>query len=249
MSTDKDWEKWGSRSPYFGVLSRGKYRDENLSDSARRDFFGSGAKHVERVLCQYADENQRKPATVLDYGCGVGRLLIPFASQAHRVTGADVSPSMLEQARRNLEEFQTSNCDLICVRETLSELGGPFELVHSVLVLQHIHPRQGMEIIKVLGQCVADNGMIHIQFFVGCNAPKWKRTLVLSRYRIPPLNWIRNLVKGRPVFEPAMQLHVYSESEVEKTLASVGVTRFKSMQSSSPDREFESLTWIGKRVK
>jgi glycogen synthase len=41
----------------------------------------------------------RAPMTILDVGCGPGRLLAPLA-RSHQVTGSDISPEMLEEARR-----------------------------------------------------------------------------------------------------------------------------------------------------
>ena len=39
-------------------------------------------------------------ARILDLGCGVGRLAIPLAARGYRVTCYDVSPPLLEEARR-----------------------------------------------------------------------------------------------------------------------------------------------------
>jgi len=39
-------------------------------------------------------------AAVLDVGCGTGSLALLLAEQGHRVTGVDLSPVMVERARR-----------------------------------------------------------------------------------------------------------------------------------------------------
>jgi SAM-dependent methyltransferase len=39
------------------------------------------------------------PKTILDMGCGTGRLAVALAERGHRVTGADPSPGMLQVAR------------------------------------------------------------------------------------------------------------------------------------------------------
>jgi ubiquinone/menaquinone biosynthesis C-methylase UbiE len=41
-------------------------------------------------------------AEVLDVGCGTGSLALLLAEHGHRVTGVDLSPSMVEHARRKL---------------------------------------------------------------------------------------------------------------------------------------------------
>ncbi|MBV8817933.1 MAG: class I SAM-dependent methyltransferase [Acidobacteriaceae bacterium] len=48
----------------------------------------------------YLDEVRRcGPGPVLDLACGSGRITIPLARQGVEITGADLSPSMLERAR------------------------------------------------------------------------------------------------------------------------------------------------------
>ncbi|WP_307631157.1 class I SAM-dependent methyltransferase [Streptomyces turgidiscabies] len=43
-----------------------------------------------------------RPADVLDLGCGTGSVSLLAAEQGHRVTGVDLSPAMVEQARGKL---------------------------------------------------------------------------------------------------------------------------------------------------
>src|SRR5690242_5009291 len=52
----------------------------------------------------YLDEAARagEPGTVLEIGCGTGRLTLPLARAGHVVTGVDLSPAMLARARSKL---------------------------------------------------------------------------------------------------------------------------------------------------
>jgi len=47
--------------------------------------------------------------TVLDYGCGVGRWTLWFAPEVHRVVGIDLSPAMVDAARRFASEQGIQN--------------------------------------------------------------------------------------------------------------------------------------------
>ena len=93
LDTDSAWEQWGRLDPYFGVLTHSKFRRESLTSESRKEFFDSGAAHVEYVMrmIRLHIDPAFSPKSVLDFGCGVGRTLIPFAQGAERVMGLDVS--------------------------------------------------------------------------------------------------------------------------------------------------------------
>jgi len=148
MSTDIAWEEWGRRDPYFGVITNPKFRRSELNDHSKREFFESGQSHAHGVLTtirRFIDPGFA-PRTVLDFGCGVGRLLIPFAKVADEVVGLDVSPSMLKEARRNCDEHGLSNIRLLDSDDSLSTVTGTFDLIHSCIVFQHIPPERGRAI-------------------------------------------------------------------------------------------------------
>lgn len=78
-------------------------------------------------------------SSVLDVGCGVGRWSRRLAARGVRVTGVDLSPTMIAEARRRASvEGLAARCRFEA--QDLSELdaGGPFDLVLGVTVLQHI---------------------------------------------------------------------------------------------------------------
>src|SRR5882762_1792622 len=100
--SNSDWERFGRDEPYFGVLLDEKFRLRNLTPQALEEFFASGEAHVERVfrtIVRHLDPDFA-PATALEFGCGVGRVLVPLARRCPSVVGVDVSASMLAEARR-----------------------------------------------------------------------------------------------------------------------------------------------------
>jgi len=54
-----------------------------------------------------------RPCDVLDAGCGTGRVAIHLARLGHRVVGADLDGSMLEEARRAAPELEWHESDLL----------------------------------------------------------------------------------------------------------------------------------------
>jgi len=81
-----------------------------------------------------------EPGTeVLDIGCGVGRWSRRLARRGAHVTGVDVSPTMVDEARRRAHEDRVaSRCDFRVADITSFDLSARFSLILGVTVLQHI---------------------------------------------------------------------------------------------------------------
>jgi SAM-dependent methyltransferase len=76
---------------------------------------------------------------VLDVGCGVGRWSRRLARRGARVTGIDVSPTMVEEARRRARaEGLEDRCAFAVGNLATLALGRRFSLVLAVTVLQHV---------------------------------------------------------------------------------------------------------------
>ncbi|MCA3242678.1 MAG: class I SAM-dependent methyltransferase [Rubrivivax sp.] len=140
--TDLDWQLWGESDPYYGVITDGRFRLSNLTAEDLGQFFDSGRTHLAHVLriCHRHVQQRFAPRRALDFGCGVGRVLLPMAEQIAEVVGIDVAPGMLEQARRHAKERHLKNVRLVLSDDDLSHLDGDFDLIHSVIVFQHIEP-------------------------------------------------------------------------------------------------------------
>lgn len=249
MGTDRDWETWGRDDPYFGVLSLESYRSESMSENDRAEFFRSGEEHIENLFGIIGARFQAnfKPRQSLDFGCGVGRLLIPLARRSHRALGVDVSSSMLAEARLNCDRLQLGNVSLIESDDQLTGAHDTYDLVHSHIVFAHIDPRRGHAIFEALAKRVAPGGFMAAQVLYACNAPRWTRILVKLRYRFPPLNGIRNLLRGRPWREPAMQLHIYDLARLSRSLNQLGFGEVLLVTDRFDDNLFDSVVLIAQR--
>ena len=152
MSTDSEWQKLGKENPYFAVVTEDKYQKDALTSSRREEFFESGQEFVSNVVQTIRTRLDPSPkfARALDFGCGVGRLLIPFARISDEAVGVDVSEGMLAEARKNCEDRSVTNVSLVKSDDELSLVSGKFDLIHSYIVFQHIPVHRGERIFLQL---------------------------------------------------------------------------------------------------
>ena len=165
MDTDTAWEQWGARDPYFGVLTDPKFRAAAITAEGKEQFFASGRLHVDHVIEQIRKgfDPAFEPARVLDFGCGVGRLLVAFAGHAKEVVGMDVSPSMRAEAQRNCDARGLGHVAIVASDDRLSAAAGSFDLVHSCLVLQHVEVARGRDIFAQLVSRIRPGGFGALQ--------------------------------------------------------------------------------------
>lgn len=161
QSTDKDWETFGATDPYFSVITQEQFHKENLDADKINDFFESGQQHVAELMERLPASGLRKRA--FDFGCGVGRLAIPLGNYFEEVVGADVSQSMLREANINRDKCGASNVSFVQTSDSLEEVKGHFDLVHTFIVLQHIPVARGNAIFRRLVELVAPGGFGSIQ--------------------------------------------------------------------------------------
>jgi SAM-dependent methyltransferase len=224
FSTDRDWEDWGRRDPYFAVLTDPRFRRGNLTEAAKREFFDSGrihTNHVMRVIRRHIDPDFG-PKRVLDFGCGVGRALIPLAEVAQEVVGLDVSPSMLQEAKRNCKEHGITNVQLLASDDELSLLTGVFDLIHSYIVFQHIPTDRGRAIFFKLLQHLKPGGVGALQLTY--SKKDFASTFGIDPIEARPRSAVRKK-RDRSV-DPEMQMNPYNVNELLFLMQSQDIVQF-----------------------
>lgn len=236
MSTDQNWEKWGRQDPYFGVITDPKFRNQNLSEEAKKEFFKTGEDHIVKVfrLIESFVLPNFAPANALDFGCGTGRLLLPLAKRIPQVVGMDISESMLEEANKNCLEHQVHNASLYKSDDHLSALNGlKFDLVHTVIVLQHIPVKRVREIFKHLLDALNAKGVGVIQITYGeakfeesyGEIPKSFSNSV-EHAILSFKNWVKTFIPNAK--DPEMQMNNHNLNHLFFLLQKAGVKKFYS---------------------
>lgn len=247
LHTDIAWEQWGLREPYYGVLTQPQFRSDALTPEAKDVFFASGRHHAAHVLNVIGRliAPGFAPERILDFGCGVGRVLVAFAASAKEVVGVDISPSMLVEARRNCDAHGLGNVTLVSSDDTLSAVEGSFDLVHSCIVLQHIEVSRGRELFTQLVRKVRPGGCgaLHVAFAWDAHAATYgqppppappptvsQELLSTLKRALRPL--LRPTAAPDPApkpvsdnADPEMQMNYYSLSELMFVLRMSGVER------------------------
>jgi len=223
-ATDENWKFYGEKFAYFGVVNWPQFRPENLNEKTREEFFQTGEGYIEQLvgIIRSTVAPDFQPHNAVDFGCGVGRLVIPLAKRCAAVTGIDVSPGMLEEARRNCDQRGLSNVSLQETVDALLPQAGKFDFINSFIVFQHIRPERGYEIFKKLVDLLEDGGIGAVQFTY-CDPGGIRIRSMQWLYRKIPLLWaLKNMREGRPFDEPMADMAEYSVNKLFRILQEAG---------------------------
>jgi SAM-dependent methyltransferase len=230
-STDSAWEEWGSRDPYFGVLTHPTFRRCAMTEEDRKTFFESGRQHVDYVMQTvriHLDSNF-VPESILDFGCGVGRTLVAFAQLTPEAVGLDISASMLQEASNNCQERGLSNVSLFRSDDALSAITRPFDLIHSSIVLQHIPAARGRLIFRSLLSRLAPRGIGAIHFLYAKSQHRETYGVAPAAIGPSPLFSLLRAKVPPPApqsgNDPAIQMNPYNLNEILFLVQEAGAQR------------------------
>jgi SAM-dependent methyltransferase len=209
--TDADWRELGATQPYWGVLTQPDYRTENLTPANLEAFYATGAEHIRDIVRRLkAATGKQAGGRALDFGCGAGRLTEAMTAYAKSVTGFDISPGMLAEARK-----RGGKATYV---ETLPH--GPFDWINSFIVLQHIPPARGLALIEDLLARLAPGGLVSLHVTVWREPQLQERSARGVKRLLRPLvqRWnVARLPKG------AIRMYDYDLSQVVERLNWAGI--------------------------
>jgi ubiquinone/menaquinone biosynthesis C-methylase UbiE len=105
-------------------------------------------------LAALAEAGELQGRRVLDLGCGTGDLTLALLDAGAEVTAIDVSPGMVDLARRRVRHFRPAARPprfVVAAAEQLPFAGGAFDVVIGRFILHHLDlERAPAEIARVL---------------------------------------------------------------------------------------------------
>jgi 2-polyprenyl-3-methyl-5-hydroxy-6-metoxy-1,4-benzoquinol methylase len=172
-------------------------RLDGYDESRRDEFYETGRQQVVRLARRIEAASGTPLATlrVLDFGCGVGRMTLPFAERCAHAYGVDISPAVLREADAAARSMGIGNVEWLPF-ERLGELDGRYDVVVSMYVFQHIASREGERIFTNLVRGLTPGGVGAIDFTIRPVFPLrgwWRRVKAADR---TPRGMIRALDYG-----------------------------------------------------
>jgi len=232
-SADEVWKAYGRDDPYFGVLAHSEYSKENLTEASLEKFFHSGEADIVKLLSLMDNSGVvARRGRALDFGCGVGRLIIPLAKRFSEVIGVDVSEGMLAEASKNMARHQIDNASFY---EEIPDR--EYDLVHSLFVFQHINSDRGTRMITSLWSKISIGGVLALQLPIYFDGRTGIRRL---RDTFPMLQIPYNLIIGRRWDKPGMQMNIYDINYIAYKLLEDGATNI-ALHRRDSDESFRGV--------
>lgn len=189
------WESFAQRQPAHYIWTSGNPDDPDFMEQ----FEASGRHEIGMILDATAPYRTGREL-VVEYGCGLGRLLLPMSEHFDRALGVDIAPTMLEGLRQRAADAGIGTIDTAVATEPWAE-SVDADLVYTWHVLQHIAARQALvAAVESMARALRPaTGVGYLHFDTRPITPAY-----LARFAIPdPLlrhEWRRSIrrVRRRP---------------------------------------------------
>jgi len=153
---------------YWSVLTDDHYRGV-LSEDVIAEFLSTGKGDISRIkkICKEIDFEFDACGEFLEYGCGVGRLVVNLPDSIKKVNCVDFSSAHLAEAEANLRRLKPQViCSMHKIESVydLCKLPQNQDMVHSLIVLQHNTPPVIEKTVDSLLRLLAPGGIaiLHI---------------------------------------------------------------------------------------
>ncbi len=175
------WEDFARENAEYYVLTG---IGRSAGPAAIKQFFESGREVAAAVIRDVADLLPGHEL-VVEFGCGVGRLLIPMARHFKTLIGVDIAPTMIEKLNANCRRFGVPNVMGVLADEPWERSCGA-DLIYSWLVFQHIEEIGIIEdALRRLAASLQPRGVALLQFDTRPRSPAYRLRNALPDILLP----------------------------------------------------------------
>lgn len=220
----REWEALGAEDPFWAVLTHPDRRGGRWNVE---EFFAFGVQDIDRLMGRLADAGLgTRRERALDFGCGVGRLTQALGDHYATVDGVDVSSTMIEHARRLNRHGDRVRYHVNPSADLRAFADGSFDLVYSLMVLQHMPPEVARGYVREFVRIVRPGGAIAFQL-PSAFAPTPKG-IALAVLPGPVRTRLHRWLKHNPI-----EMHRVPRPVVEQDLAAAGARVVKVIDDAS----------------
>lgn len=189
------WNNYGDGEMYWSVITDDKFKKNNFDANSKIEFFLTGHENI-KFISHIAIENNISfnGKSALDFGCGVGRLSLALSPHVKHVTGIDISAGHIAEANLNKKIVNVDNVSFYESNKDISSFG-KFDMIISLIVLQHNRPPLMKYFINQLLSMLTENGcaFLHIPYFIQNYNPTPAKNIMEMHFI--PINEIHNLAE------------------------------------------------------
>jgi SAM-dependent methyltransferase len=226
----RTWTRLGHEDPLWAVLTD---REKVGGGWADEDFLATGAAEIEALLARLAElDADPHRGRAVDFGCGAGRLSHGLAAAGFaEVVGLDISPTMLDAARRMVSaracDFRLASGPHLDAVESSAA-----DLVYTCRVLQHMPSALAHRYIRAFYRIVRPGGIVVFQL---PTAPaRGPAGLALRALPRPVARWLRR----------GMEMHGTPEHEVRRLVTACGAEVLAADPDTSAGPRWDSRLYV-----
>jgi trans-aconitate methyltransferase len=215
----ESWRRWGERDPYYAVLLDRRHRRGRLDAAGLAALYASGETYVARLEARFDSlAAERRRGTVLDFGCGVGRLTLPLARRYRAAIGVDIAPGMLREAERQAAGQAIANARFA---ERLPDQ--PVDAIYAFSVLQHMDQAECEATLRAFARLLRPGGVGMVHVLIGDRRSRLHRLYGHAVGQVPLLRLPVNLLRGRPLADPPIRMNRHSLTRLTALLKDAGL--------------------------
>jgi len=172
---------------------------KSFSEAKKKVLIGDFEETTKNHLEVLKELDIKPTDNVLDFGCGIGRLIKPLSKQCNQIIGADISDDMILHATNYCKEDNIL-FKLLRSSDGIGLLPNYFDKAYSMIVLQHLDKITAFQVLLNMNYALKKGGTMLIQF--------------------PNLEKLENMYKSYLTFKPMFGganpiMEFYTETELK----------------------------------